>query len=674
MRKIVHFILLTLFVITAASCGNRRKSRKKDNNKPQTEAFVWVENGVFQAPIIVRSDISPRTEAAVNDLVNYVEKISGAKPVIIKGAPKPIPNKAVWIGLHDEFKSIFPNIKTSFTGEEIVICSNSKHLAIFGNDELQLGFRDVVFQGRTFPNAQKSYGTINAIYTFLQDDLGVRWFWPGELGEDYPSSKSISIPAKEFRYIPQMTWRSGIIMTSRPGWNKNDAATDLWTQRQRMFYSSDMINGGHPFNDWWEKYNQTHPEIFALNEKGNRQPIIEPRTVKLCVTNENVVNLWLKEVESMLLENPYTNIFSVNENDSYNQGHCTCDNCRKLDQVSVTDRNKNLSDRHIAFANKMIDALAKKYPNRKDFRVLYFAYGNNRPLPLKEKLDPRAGVVSVANFHLRRKSKLDNNEPRIKEYLDWSKMSDLVFWRPNIGNPVGFRWGLPDVAFNQIFEDFKLVADNKCKGVFFDAYPLHWSTQGIQYYLASQLSWNPNLNKEAALNDYFARLYGPAKTEMREVWEMCENTRSSLFDQHGEEARFFIHQGYNEAWFQKVKTLLATAKQKTKNGDKKFFQRIEFAESGLIYTEKIVSIRQLMSDFEKNGSNSERIDDLWGEIAALTETTPRYAINFKDIGITKKKGDEKKQKKFFQGIITNSPYTPPKEKKNKSREEEEGLE
>lgn len=676
MKRNLSLVLFFSVILVLASCGNKRKARKAKKNQTQTESFVWVENGVCLAPIIVRTDVSPNTLNAAQELASYIEKISGAKPAILKGAPKPFPEKAVWVGVHEEFKTIFPGVKRDLSGEEIVIVSNKQHLAIFGNDSDQLGFKDIIVQNRSIPNAQKSYGTVNAVYTFLQDNLGVRWFMPGELGEDFQVNKNIVVKNSEYRYSPQFTWRSGVFLTSRPGWSKNDKHTDLWTQRQRMYFSKDIINAGHPFNDWWEKYSTTNLDIFALNERGHRNPILEPRTVKLCLTNEKVVHLWLAEVQQMLSDNPFLEIISVNENDSYNQGHCTCENCRKLDQVSVSSKEKNLSDRHIWFANKLGQELLKKYPNRNDLKLLFFAYGNNRPLPLKEKLSKNIGVVSVANFHMRRKSQLDISEDRVKEYLDWSKMTETIYWRPNIGNPVGFRWGMPDVAFNQIFDDFKFVANNNCRGVFFDSYPMHWSTQGVQYYLASQLSWNPRMEKEPLLLEYFNRMYGAASQEMRQIWETCESTRNILLDKYGDsQARYFVHEAYTESWFNKVESLLKLSKQKVKGSNDKFLKRIEFAEFGFRYAMKIVEIRSLMTEFEKLGQNTKKINASWNEILLLMNSAPKYAINFKDMELNKNLSNpSKRQEKILNGLVINSPYSPPKVKKTNKSEDEEGLE
>jgi len=665
--KLLFFLVLVLLL---GSCGNRRKARKERNNPTIAESFVWVENGVAKAPIIVPKNVTPRTMDAAQELSVYVEKISGAKPQILQGAPKNMPASAVWIGYHDELKSIFSKLDFNLKHEEIVIVANKNHLAIFGDDRLSFGFQDVIFQDRRIPNAQKSYGTVNAIYSFLQDDLHVRWFWPDELGEDIIVSKNIAISAMEYRYTPQMTWRSGLIITSRPGRNQRESNVDIWTKRQRMFLSSEMINGGHPFKDWWDRYNKQFPNVFALTDRGDRTPINGGTNVKLCVSNPQVINLWLTEVQDMLKENPFLSKFSVNENDSYNLGHCVCEHCQKWDEVSVLQKNKNLSDRHLKFANLLVEALRKKHPNKEDFELLYFAYGNNRPLPIREKPHPKVGVVSVANFHLRRKSVLDTTERAVKEFHDWSKIAKTIYWRPNIGNPVGWQWGMPDVAFSQVFDDFRFVAENGAKGVFMDSYSDHWSTQGIQYYFASQLTWNPYLNKEEALNDYFTRLYGPGHDELRLFWEKCEAARTELHGLYGSEgARYEIHKVYDNQWFAEAKALLQKAKSKVSKSEPKYIKRIEFTEQGLIHTERLVKLRALMTQHENNRNVSAEIAAIWGQMENDARNFNSNAINHRYISVGRRVELNKRMLKRLNGLIIESPRVV-----RKSNRDEEGLE
>ncbi len=81
--------------------------------------------GLEPAPIIVFKDAPPRTRDAAVTLADYIEKISGAKTVIIDGEPRPMPERAIWIGFQPVLKTIFPNTDFEFRNpEETLILAN----------------------------------------------------------------------------------------------------------------------------------------------------------------------------------------------------------------------------------------------------------------------------------------------------------------------------------------------------------------------------------------------------------------------------------------------------------------------------------------------------------------------------------------------------------------------
>jgi hypothetical protein len=81
---------------------------------------------------------------------------------------------------------------------------------------------------------QQEYGTINAVYTFLQDQLGVRWLWPGELGEDVPKSERIAISARLNTAIIRRCGRAAACSTTAASATKATARSHEWTMRQRL--------------------------------------------------------------------------------------------------------------------------------------------------------------------------------------------------------------------------------------------------------------------------------------------------------------------------------------------------------------------------------------------------------------------------------------------------------
>jgi hypothetical protein len=185
---------------------------------------------------------------------------------------------------------------------------------------------------------------------------------------------------------------------------------------------------------------------------------------------------------------------------------------------------------------------------------------------------------------------------------------------------------------------------------------------------------NPKLDQNTTLSEYFQRLYGDASSEMQALWDLCESSRGQLIDKYGDlTARFYVYESFDQVLFQKIRLHLKNAKLKVKGKDPKFLKRIEFAEFGFDYSEKIVELRRLMSDFERGNQKVEKIEESWNAITKLIEIAPKFAINFKDIGIDKELQNIKKSSKFLVGLLVESPYNPVKMKKNKPVEDE-GLE
>ncbi len=357
----------------------------------QAADFIVADVGLTPAPIIVFKDAPPRTRDAAVTLASYIEKISGVKPAILDGDPQPVPERAIWVGVQPVVETLFPQIDFDFKHpEEIVIAANEKHVVIAGRDRWDPAKLDIVTKEGVIKGVQQEYGTINAVHTFMQDQLGVRWLWPGELGEDVPKSERIAISAPlEYRYHPQMRARGSMFNYCRLG-NKGYGRSHEWTMRQRLQLDSLEIEGGHGFGDWWDRYHEKYPEIFALQPDGTRSGFPSPHNAKLCMSNPKVWELWLDEVAAELQQDPNRTVFNASPNDGWASGHCVCDKCSAWDHPDgeprvfiwnkMNESRPATSDRDVTFANTLGELLKQKYPG-KDYRVLMLSYGHSRPAP-----------------------------------------------------------------------------------------------------------------------------------------------------------------------------------------------------------------------------------------------------------------------------------------------------
>jgi hypothetical protein len=225
---------------------------------------------------------------------------------------------------------LFPKTDFDFKhAEETLIVANEKHLVIAGRDRWDPAHTEVKGRLAMKTGIQQEYGTANAVYSFIQEQLGVRWLWPDE--EDVIKRERLAIAPMERRYHPQIRARGGMIVRTSLGDNKEDGP-ELWARFQRVQLDSMDMDGGHGFSGWWDKYGATHPDYFAAAPDGSRTAVKERATnTKLCASNPKVWQQWLEDVSLEVRADPLLSVINVSPNDGYTSGHCTCVNCLAWD-------------------------------------------------------------------------------------------------------------------------------------------------------------------------------------------------------------------------------------------------------------------------------------------------------------------------------------------------------
>lgn len=604
--------------------------------------LVDKSQGIVPAPIVVFEDAPPRTRDAAVTLAEYIGKITGQEPAVVDGEPKPLPDRAIWIGVQPAVKTLMPKVNFNFEHpEETLIVANERHLVIAGRDRWDPAHMEAKGRLAMKTGMQQEYGTANAVYTFIRDKLGVRWLWPGE--EDFVPRERIVIEPCELRYHPQIRARAGMFQKLSLGDSKEDAGK-VWARYQRVQLDSLELLGGHGFGHWWEKYGKEHPEYFAAAPDGSRRPAAsDPRYTKLCASNPAVWRQWLAEVEEQLRANPVQRVFNVSPNDGYTTGHCVCANCLAWDHPDgekvvwgfgggVKHEGVSQTDRDVRFANTLARLLKERFPD-KDLYVQLHAYGLARNAPIGIVPDDNVIVSSVANFHMR--SPEDRKLP-MRQFADWAKKAKHLAWRPNLGSQAGLNWGMPDVAMTQAGEDFRFVADHHCIGLFFDLFWFHWSTQGPHYYALAHLAWNPYTDTAALMDDYYQRGFGPAAADVKAYWELLERTRMEFVAEEPSRQRAFdIPKKYTPALLAQAESHLDAAAQKLVDADQKYRRRLAFIRCGLDYTKLVVDTRTWMQKFEASkGTDADakaRVLANWQRIEAAKKQFPVFAINWQAV-------------------------------------------
>ena len=603
--------------------------------------LVLVAKDTPPAPIIVFKDAPPRTRDAAVTLAEYIEKISGVKPAVMDGEPQPLPERAIWIGVQPVVKTLFPKTDFDFKhAEETLIVANEKHLVIAGRDRWNPAHMEAKGRLAMKTGIQQEYGTANAVYSFIQEQLGVRWLWPGE--EDVIKRGRIAIAPMERRFHPQIRARGGMLVRTSLGDNK-ESEEELWARFQRVQLDSMDMNGGHGFGDWWEKYGAAHPDYFAAAPDGNRTAV-KPResNTKLCASNPKVWQQWQEDVSVEVRSDPLRRVINVSPNDGYTSGHCTCANClawdhpdgEKMEWVfsGVKFQGVSQTDRDVRFANTLARMMKERFPDRELF-VLLNAYGLARNPPIGIAPDDNVIISSVANFHMR--SPKERVLP-MQQHAGWAAKAKHLMWRPNLGSPAGLSWGMPDVAMTQAGEDFRFVAEHHGIGLYFDLFWQHWANQGPHYYALVHLAWNPQADVAAVMDDYYERGFGPAAADVKAYWQLLERTRMEFVAEEPSRFRAFdLPKKYTPELFAQAQAHLHTAAKKLASADEKYRRRLHFIQYGLDYAKLLVDTRAWMQKLEASKGQDiaakAKVETNYSRAEQMKQNAPAHAINWQAV-------------------------------------------
>lgn len=391
-------------------------------------------------------------------------------------------------------------------------------------------------------------GSRHAVVTFLEEVVGMRYLWPGELGLVAPKVTTLALPVLDRTFTPPITQR-------KIRWSGRNERMDLglaylgltpeeydarfaaatgrtaglpdWLEWQRLGGSLELA-GGHSFGDAWEKYHREHPEWFAMQPNGSRDlGQLTPERSRLCKSNPDLIEALARDKIAELNRTGAKSI-SLSPNDGGRATFCVCEKCRALDppegrKITLTDYTASpprdyeavsLTDRMVWFWNRLAERIAAEKP---ETWFVAYAYSAYKAPPLREKLHPRIAVAFVGIDY-------GNDQARAQARADWeawSKMAGRLYWRPNL-LLYGRREGVPAVFVRKLAEDLNHFGSHGLLGTDFDSIMHHWATEGLNTYALSRLLWDPSLTAGAIVDDYCRSGFGPAAEPVKAWFDRIE--------------------------------------------------------------------------------------------------------------------------------------------------------
>jgi len=436
------------------------------------------ENGSFRAAIQVPPGASRQGREAAELLARYLHKSTGVG-ITVSEKPGRSPMR-IQVGLTDS-----PTISKRLAGLDqdgfVIHCSDLKNLVIAGKTD---------------------WGTEFGVYEFLERYLGIRWLLPGPDGEYIPRHSTIHLPAVDIRQEP--VFASRLLSGLRGGVQK------LWARRNRMH---GRINFHHNLDNLFppQRYVESHPEFFPI--LAGKRFLPPPGNYKWqpCFSAKGIVDEAVRNICAYFAEHPEEDSFSLGANDSKN--YCECPLCLKV----VAGKKNGLgyadySDLYFPWANAVVAGVLKTYPD-KWFGCLAHACLARPP---RGAVHPRLIPFVTSDRLIWVDAATEAEEKDLNQ--QWRAKSPSVGWYDYL---YGTPYCVPRIYFHIMACYYRYAQEQGIQAMYGEAYP-NWG-EGPKLYLALKLQWDPMLDVDAVLQEWYEKAVGPAAApylkDYYDLWE-----------------------------------------------------------------------------------------------------------------------------------------------------------
>ena len=191
------------------------------------------------------------------------------------------------------------------------------------------------------------------------------------------------------------------------------------------------------------------------------------------------------------------------------------------DDIATLHGKVSVTDRYVKFFNLVLDDIQRDYPN---VGLSFYCYSQHMRPPVREK--PNSKILPVlAPIDICRLHDIDNPHCWERQYIKkiiegWKALDVKMMYRGYLFNLADH--GLPFSMIQQVHREYPYYHQQDMIACRVECHPA-WAYHGPSLYLAAKIMWNPALDVDATLDDYFSRVYGPAARPMRTHFEILES-------------------------------------------------------------------------------------------------------------------------------------------------------
>lgn len=453
------------------------------------EGLVISRQGRSEYVIVTAKAATPVEKAAARELQEHLKKVTGATLPIVEETAAAADKPRIVVGASRLARKLLPSVDPASLGDDAIV--------------LKTVGRDLVLTGHP------RRGALYAVYTFLEDTVGIRWWTPTE--NYIPKRPTLVIRPLDVNYAPKLIDRSSFYALAFDG---------RWSARQKLNGNAHAVPaeyGGrnrfigfvHTFYPLLppEKYFAKHPEWYSLlNGKRTHQ------YAQLCLTNDAMRAELTRNALARLRANPDARLISISQNDWH--GNCQCSKCR-----AVEEREGSPAGLTLQFVNAVAEDIEKEFP---DVLVETLAYQYTRKPP--KHVRPRKNVVvrlcSIECSFVQPLATGKQNAAFRADIEGWQRIAPKLYVWDYVTNFSNYL--LPHPNTHVLADNVRYFVDHNVIGLFEqgDYQSRIGDFVRLRAWLLAHLMWNPQANEDRLIADFMQGYYGPAAPHLTQYLQL----------------------------------------------------------------------------------------------------------------------------------------------------------
>ena len=443
-----------------------------------------VTNGKSDYVIVIAPGAQQETARyAANDLQSYIRKATGVKLPIVKEAQK---------GSRPAFMLGFIKVDKP---EGFVVKTRGKDIHISGNDT-----PGSVLNNHWATGAR--VGTWFGVADFLEKQLGVRWFMPGEMGEYVPKRSSWDVPALDYADSPRFESRRLGYQTRKGMSAKQVLDVQLFMRRNRVGHT----NSWCAWHSWLhylkkEDYFDKHPEYFAMVGGRRLGTYSHGHGLQICTTNPKALDQLAENMMADLKKRKTPSMLPLSPNDGGKM--CECANCTALDDGVRNDGSPIMTTRMMTYANEMAKRITKHFPNQ---TMGMYAYSYYVEGVSKVKVHPSITIMEVLNDTGLSYYNPQIRQGHLKNLKAWRSVLSKLFYYATPEGMGGLE--LPCSQFNNISMLYDNLYAAGVTGIDMNN-TTSYSASGLNNYYYLKYAWGDIKDRKKFYAETLRDCYGP---------------------------------------------------------------------------------------------------------------------------------------------------------------------